>query len=185
MSKASPLTVLALAGSLRSRSSNTKLLQSAAALAPSAVRLSFYEDLALLPHFNPDLDEGEPHEAVLAFRTRLQAADGVIICTPEYARGVPGFLKNALDWIVSSGELVNKPVAVISASPFESGGEVAHASLLLTLGMMTAKLDEAMNLTVPFVNKKFTGEELTDDETRGRLELLLRTLAGHAEKGRS
>ncbi|MCZ8522460.1 MULTISPECIES: NADPH-dependent FMN reductase [Paenibacillus] len=181
------LNLLALSGSLRSRSSNTDLLKAIAALAPGSVHVSFFEAAGELPHFNPDLDQegDEAPEAVRSFRSRLQSADALLICTPEYARGVPGSLKNALDWIVSSGELVNKPVSVISASPFETGGEIAQASLLLTLGMMTAKLDPSMNLAVPFVNKKLKGDEITDEATKDRLKMLLGVLLRHAAEVRA
>jgi len=97
--------VLALSGSLRGDSSNGALLRAALALAPSTLAITYdTQSIAALPHFNPDLDTAEPPAAVRAFRERLGAAEGVIICSPEYAHGVPGALKNALDWIVSSGE---------------------------------------------------------------------------------
>ena len=110
--------VLAISGSLRSGSSNTILLRAAAELAPRGLSVAFYEGLGELPHFNPDLDdEANPPPQVREFRDALRAADGVMICSPEYAHGVPGSLKNALDWVVGSGELSGKPVALINASP--------------------------------------------------------------------
>ena len=84
-------------------------------------------------HFSPDLDGEDAPTPVVHLRTLLGGSDGVLICTPEYAFGMPGSLKNALDWTVSSGDLNEKPVAAISASPLHSGGDKAHASLLLTL----------------------------------------------------
>ena len=89
--------------------------------------------MAQLPHFNPELDLDDIDTTVANWRRLLKEANGVLICTPEYAKGVPGSLKNALDWVVSSGEFVNKPVAVISASPHPDGGALAKASLLGTL----------------------------------------------------
>ena len=86
-----------------------------------------YDGLGNLPHFD---DSKHPPETVTAFRTLLQVCDGVLICSPEYAFGVPGSLKNALDWTVSSGEFVHKPLALITAA---TGGDKAHAALLDTL----------------------------------------------------
>lgn len=92
----------AISGSLRAGSSNGALLRAAATLAPQGVEVIVNEQLGGLPHFNPHLDvEGQaPPETVAAFRSFLSGSQAVIVCTPEYAHGVPGSLKNALDWIV-------------------------------------------------------------------------------------
>jgi NAD(P)H-dependent FMN reductase len=134
------MNILAISGSLRADSSNARLLRSAAAVAPHGMAFIFYEQLGTLPHFNPDLDgEGAtPPLAVAEWRRLLGAADGVVISSPEYAHGVPGSLKNALDWIVSSGELTEKPVVLLTAAP--SGGEFAHAALTATLEIMLARV---------------------------------------------
>ncbi|WP_315971306.1 NADPH-dependent FMN reductase [Paenibacillus sp. N3.4] len=165
------MNILAISGSLRVNSSNTTLLRAVSKLAPPGTEVTIYEGIGELPHFNPDLDGEEPPAAVQDWRRELQAADGVIICTPEYANGVPGVLKNALDWIVSSGEFLDKPTAVISASPLQTGGANAHASLLLTLVMMTAKIKG--KLLVPLVNKKINTEgTITDAALRQEVETL-------------
>lgn len=133
--------VLALSGSLRAGSSNARLLRAAARLAPQGARFTFYDQqMAAIPHFSPDLDgEGAvaPPE-VAELRHLLGAVDGVLICCPEYAHGIPGAFKDALDWIVSSGELTDKPVALLMASA--SGAEYARAALVPTLKVMGAKL---------------------------------------------
>jgi chromate reductase len=129
--------ILAISGSLRAVSSNTALLQAAARLAPPTVVVTLYDGLATLPPFNPDRDDEDPPDpAVAALREQLRAADGVLISTPEYAHGVPGSLKNLLDWVVGSGELVDKPVALLHASrsPWALG------SLRETLTVMSARL---------------------------------------------
>ena len=152
----------------RAHSSNSALLlQGIAALAPENFRFTAYNGLGDLPHFNPDLDGDDdlPPAAVSGLRAQLKQADAVIICTPEYANGVPGVLKNALDWIVSSGEFMNKPTAVISASPNPLGGDKAHASLLLTLTMMTASIVEDGRLMVPFVRSKVSSEGVITDSS--------------------
>jgi len=143
------MKILAIDGSLREGSSNSALLAAAAGAAPAGVSFDLYtREIGALPHFNPDLDgEGAtPPAAVKELRERLRAADGVVISSPEYAHGAPGVLKNALDWIVSSGELENKPVLFIAASP--SGGRWAQASLTPTLEVLGAKI--VANLALVF-----------------------------------
>ncbi|GLV53492.1 hypothetical protein KDH_03450 [Dictyobacter sp. S3.2.2.5] len=111
------MKILVISGSLRASSSNTRLAKAIMDLAPAGIETHLYQGLGDLPHFTPDLDGDDPPASVVALRQQLQAADGVLICTPEYAFGVPGTLKNALDWTVSSGDFSEKPVAAISASP--------------------------------------------------------------------
>jgi chromate reductase len=108
--------VLAISGSLRRASSNSALVSAAVQLAPVGVDVSIYRELADVPPFNPDLDTEAAPAATFRFRTALQECDAVLISSPEYAHGVPGVLKNALDWVVSSGEFIDKPVAVVNTS---------------------------------------------------------------------
>ncbi len=131
------LNILAISGSLRSSSSNAAIIRTLSGMTPTGVTVSLYDGLADLPHFNPELDTDTPPDAVTDLRKQLKQADGILICTPEYAFGVPGALKNLLDWTVSSGEFVDKPVALITAS---SSGQYAHPSLLLTLGALSARV---------------------------------------------
>ena len=129
------MRILAVSGSLRASSSNTQVLQAAAMVAPQGCEVVVFDGLNELPHFNPDL-EAEAPPAVRAWTDALKAADGVVICTPEYAHGVPGVLKNALDWVVGSGELMDKRVAVINAS---YSSTYAHTQILETLSVMSAR----------------------------------------------
>ena len=124
------MKIVAISGSLRAGSSNAALLRAAAELAP----IDICDALGELPHFNPDLDGDDPPASVRAFRQLLESADGIIISSPEYAHGVPGSLKNALDWLVSDGTLVGKPVLIITTAP--TFGEFAHAQLVETLTTM-------------------------------------------------
>src|SRR5687768_3855814 len=112
------MKIVAISGSLRSASSNGVLLRAAARIAPEDVSIVLYDGLGRLPHFNPDDDrEGaEPPAEVGELRRLLIKADGVLISSPEYAHGVPGVLKNMLDWLVSTGELSGKRVALLNAS---------------------------------------------------------------------
>src|SRR5450432_4339141 len=130
------MRILAVSGSLRASSSNTALLRAAAALAPPGVAVTLYDGPGNLPHFNPDLDGETVPPAVKDWRRSLQASDGVLFSVPEYAHGVPGVLKNALDWVVGSGEFMDKPAALFNGSP---RGTYAQASLTETLTAMTER----------------------------------------------
>lgn len=110
------IQLLAVSGSLRAASSNTALLTAAEPLAPAGVAVSLYTGIGDLPHFNPDVEDELP-SPVKDWRARVGAADGLLIACPEYARGVPGAFKNALDWLVGGPEFVGKPVALFNASP--------------------------------------------------------------------
>lgn len=173
------IKILAVSGSLRAKSTNTMLVRAAAGLAPEDMQIDFFEGLNDLPHFTPDLDGEAAPPAVVNWREALKMADGVLLCTPEYAFGVPGVLKNALDWAVSSGEFYEKPTAVISASPMLTGGDKAQASLLLTLKALGAKVADEVRLAVPMVNKKLTpGGAIADPALREALTALLAAFAG-------
>jgi chromate reductase, NAD(P)H dehydrogenase (quinone) len=161
---ASAVKVLAIPGSLRAASSNTALLEAAATLAPAGMEIAVFRGLGDLPLFNPDLDgEGHtPPPQVAALRAQVAAAGGVIISSPEYAHGVPGAMKNALDWLVSYPEFAGKPVVLWNASA--AGGQWAQASLLETLRTMSARVLVEASLLDPFLMRKLRpGEELTDE----------------------
>jgi len=159
------MQILAISGSLRAASTNTTLLNAAAALAPEDVTLNLYDGLGDLPHFNPDLDKDPPHAAVAEFRFQLGKSAGVIFSSPEYAHGVPGVLKNALDWIVASGELYEKPVALFSASP-RAG--YAQASLVETLTVMSARVVPEACIVVPLLGKNLHESEIVAEPDLSR-----------------
>jgi chromate reductase len=145
------MNIAAISGSLKSTSSNTNILKTIAALAPENVHISIVTGLEKLPHFSPDIEAGD--KFVNDFRKQISKADGVIFSTPEYAFGIPGSLKNALDWLVSSGELNEKPIAAISASPLYSGGDKALASLLLTLTALGTRFDAQSSISIGNIKK--------------------------------
>lgn len=152
--------ILAISGSLRTGSSNTAVLQAIGALAPAKVQVVLYSGLSELPHFNPDLDTETPPPAVAGLRSRLLASDGVLISSPEYAHGVPGTLKNALDWLVRSGELYEKPVALVNTSPRSTH---AHTSLLETLNTMSVRLVLEACVTVVLPGKGLDADGICSD----------------------
>ena len=154
------LHITAVSGSLRTASLTTALLTAVAALAPAGVEVAFYHGLGELPQFTPEFED-EPPPAVAEWRAVLHASNGVIICTPEYAHGMPGSLKNAIDCVVTSGGLWRKPVATLSTGPSAQGGERAHAWLLQTLAATEAQV--VGSLTVPFVRSKLDAEGRISD----------------------
>lgn len=167
------MRVLTISGSLRARSSNTTLL---AALAEAGRDRFEFRECSLigeLPHFNPDREEGS--EAVARFREELREAAAVVISTPEYAHGVPGVLKNALDWVVGSGELIDKPVVVINAAPHST---FAQASLCETLTVMSGKLVTGGPLVVSLAGRKALDVDgmRADPDVRAGLEAVLQQL---------
>ncbi len=170
------MKILAISGSLRVSSANTAILRAMVELAPSNLQISIYDGLNNLPHFNPEIDGDLLLDAVEDWRDRIQSADGVIFSTPEYAHGVPGVLKNGLDWIVSSGEFMHKPTVVISASPSPDGGSKANASLVQTLKVMMAKI-VAEALCISAASAKLNGDRVTDPLTKQSLISLLDQLA--------
>lgn len=171
------MQILAISGSLRAGSTNSHLLRAAASLAPENMDFTFYDGLGELPHFSPELDGDNPPASVSHLRELLQAADGVLICTPEYAFGVPGSLKNALDWTVSTCAFSDKPVAAISASSTYMGGDKAHASLLLTLTALGANILESGKLTIAAIQTKMnTDGEITDPTTLQALKSVVNAL---------
>ncbi|WP_232697550.1 NADPH-dependent FMN reductase [Brevibacillus daliensis] len=178
------IKILAISGSLRQNSSNKALMNAIIGLAKENVKFTIYGGLGDLPHFNQDIDAVEEPVPVKELRTHIKEADGVLICTPEYGNGVPGVLKNALDWLVSSGEFMNKPTAVISASPSPMGGDKANASLLLTLKMINADIVERGTLIIPHITLKLNKEgSITDPELKQELLSVLQTLEHACHQG--
>lgn len=151
--------ILAISGSLRALSSNTEVLRAASIVAPPSVTVKLYDGLAELPHFNPDLDaEGAlVPEAVQRLRAEIGAADGLLICSPEYAHGVPGSLKNALDWLVSAPEMLFKPIRLWNVSPRST---YAYASLAETLRTMSTELVEGASIELPLAGTKLDAVEI-------------------------
>ncbi|WP_245194474.1 NADPH-dependent FMN reductase [Kitasatospora phosalacinea] len=159
---------VAIVGSLRAGSLNRQVALGAADLCGPGTTLTLYEGLADLPYFEHDVEVVAPPAPVLALRARLAAADAVLITCPEYAAGMSGVLKNALEWVVGGGELVDKPVAVVTASPATTGGERARAWTTETLRMMGADvLPESMS--VPLAGTKLKDGRIRDETLRARL----------------
>ena len=152
------LHVLALSGSLRAASANTALLRAAGALAPPGLVVTLYDEVGTLPHFNPDHELTPPPEAA-RFQSLVHACDAILIACPEYAHGVPGSLKNALDWLVGITGLENKPVALINSSPRASHAQAALTEIVATMGWSVL---EAASVRIPCARKDIDPSALTD-----------------------
>ncbi len=166
------IKILGISGSLRSNSSASAILNVVASLVPEEVEFTIYNELTEIPAFN---DSNEIPEPVAHFIKLLSNADGVFFCIPEYAFGVPGALKNALDWTVSSSTAFpNKPVALITAA---TGGDKAHAAFLLTLKAMNSKIPEGATLLLSFIRSKLNEKnEVEDRATLHSIRVVINSL---------
>ncbi|MFF3177590.1 NADPH-dependent FMN reductase [Streptomyces sp. NPDC057900] len=172
-----PRVILLLSGSLRSASSNETVLRTARAVAPQGVQTVLHEGPGALPHFNPD-DDAEPlPEPVARLRAAIDAADALLICTPEYAGTLPGAFKNLLDWTVGGTEICDKPVAWVGAAA-PGRGLGAEATLRTVLGYTGATVVEAACVRIP-VDRLAVGPDgvITDAGARERLAKVLAVLA--------
>ncbi|WP_035606296.1 NADPH-dependent FMN reductase [Haloferula sp. BvORR071] len=143
----STVKILAISGSLRSVSINSALLRAAVRLAPPGTSVEIYAGLGELPLFNPDL-EVDPPAAVRSLRGQVAATDALLIASPEYAHGITGVMKNALDWLVSDVAFPGMPVGVLNASP---SARHADASLREILKTMSADLVEPASISISLV----------------------------------
>lgn len=141
------MNLLGLSGSLRAASLNSAYLRVAARLVPAGMCLQICDAPARLPLFNPDLEEVLP-APVRDFREAVAAAEALVIASPEYAHGVSGVIKNALDWLVSDPRFVAKPVALVNTSPRAHHALDALAEILRT---MSARIVEDACVAVPLL----------------------------------
>jgi NAD(P)H-dependent FMN reductase len=171
------MKILAISGSVRRDSTNSALLRAAIQAAPQDVTLTLYEGMGALPIFNPDHNADLLPAGPAALRQALLDCDGLLISAPEYAHGVPGGLKNLLDWVVGWGELAETPVALWHASVY---GEHAKAALAEILKTMSMRIVPEAALTLHLRGKKppEMAPILADVTTRKMLHDTLAVLAG-------
>jgi chromate reductase len=181
-----PVQILLISGSLRSGSTNTAVVRTAALVAPDGVTTVLYDGLDQLPHFNPD-DDAEPLDpAVAELRASIGAAGAVLISTPEYAGALPGSFKNVLDWSVGGAEMYGKAVAWINASAFgPTGATDAHESLRKVLGYTGSDIVEAACVQIPIPRNAIDADGLVGDPAlRAQIARVLTTLATHVDRRR-
>jgi len=172
------IKILGISGSLRANSSASAILNVVAGLVPEQVEFTIYKGLAEIPAFD---DSNDTPGTVAAFIKLLSEADGVFFVIPEYAFGVPGALKNALDWTVSSSTAFpDKPVALITAA---TGGDKAHAAFLLTLKAISSKIPEGATLLLSFIRSKLNEKnEVKDGTTLKSINGVINSLISEIEQ---
>ena len=178
---APPLRVLLVCGSLQRASANRWLLDAFVAVAGSRVDPTWQPSVGALPAFNPDLADDAP-PAVRELRARVADADAVVFSVPEYAASLPGMLKNALDWLVGSGELYEKPVVVMSTGTM--GGEHVLPAMVLTLGVQGGTLAGPLGVEAPRAKVSLDGA-LTDAPPRDAIDALVESTVSAVRRTRS
>lgn len=174
------MKVLGIAGSLRAGSYNRGLLRAAIEVAPAGVELRIFDSLAAIPPYNADVEaKGDP-EPVAAFKAAIAAADALLIATPEYNYGVPGVLKNAIDWASrppGKSVLNRKPAAIMGATPGGTGTARAQLALRQSFVFTETYVLLRPEVLVARAQEKFDAEgRLTDEPTRRFVGQLLEAL---------
>lgn len=190
MTDPTPVRVLLVSGSTRAASTNTAALRTLADLDVVGIDTDLWADLVAVPAFVPgdddsDGDDDDPPPAVADLRRRIAAAGAVVFCTPEYAGTLPGSFKNALDWVVGSGELSGKPVAWVTvAAPGRGTG--AEATLRLVLGYVDAEVIEPACARVPVGRDRVGADGLVaDPDVRAQLAAQIATVAAAVGRANS
>ncbi len=165
--------IFAICGSTRENSSNLQIIKAIEVLSAEIMEFEIYNELAHLPHFNPDTGDAELPNAVAVFREKIGKADAVLICTPEYVFSLPGSLKNAIEWTVSTTLFSNKPVAIITAS---GRGEKAHESLQLIMKTIEAYMSASTQLLIQGARAKLDASGKIIDEIT--LKKIMELIAG-------
>jgi NAD(P)H-dependent FMN reductase len=132
------MRILTVSGSLQAQSGNRALLRVAARLAPTGVEVIFFDGLRELPFFDPDLDGEVGPPAVEAWRQAVADAAAMLIASPEYGHSLPGTLKNGIDWLIGSGELYRKIIAITASVADQQRGRKGLDALAQTLGAVDA-----------------------------------------------
>ncbi len=167
--------ILAISGSTRSGSTNHKILKWIAEIAKNNFEVTLFDTLSLLPHFNPDLDTVDflPKE-VESFRRQISEADGIIICTPEYIFSLPGSLKNAFEWCVSTTIFSDKKVALITAS---ASGQKGHEELNLIMKTLGAVFTDEVSILISGIRGKIDTEgRVIEEQTSAKITNLVEKL---------
>lgn len=166
--------ILAIIGSASENSSNLKLVEQIAVLTTDKFDLTIYNDLKLLPHFDPELSTDNPPRQIIELRKSIEVADGIIICTPEYVFSIPSGLKNAIEWCISTTIFSDKPIGLITAS---ASGQKGHEELQLIMKTAMAKFTDETSLLIQGVKGKFDNQgNLIDNETKKQIDKFINAL---------
>lgn len=161
--------ILAISGSTRAGSVNLHILHALKYLNENTIDFDIYEGIALLPHFNPDLTDENVPATVIDFRRKILDSGGVLICTPEYVYSLPGSLKNAIEWTVSTTLFTQKPVALITAA---SSGQKAHEALQFLFSTLGSNTGPCLLIQAPKTKIDREGN-ITDETTMLQLSDLM------------
>jgi NAD(P)H-dependent FMN reductase len=154
------LNVLIIIGSASKNSSNSRLMEVFQEVTRSDFEIVIVEDLETLPHFDPSLTESLP-TPVVSILSKIQTAQGVIFCSPEYIFSIPARLKNLLEWCVATTVFTDKPVGLVTAS---TGGEQGHEQLQLIMHTLGAKLSVDAQLLIEGIKGRFDAKGALLDE---------------------
>jgi chromate reductase, NAD(P)H dehydrogenase (quinone) len=177
---ASSLKIVGIAGSLRTASYSQVVLKSIARLLPIGAEIDLL-DIGSLPHYNEDVERGGLPQTVASARGRVITCDALIIVTPEYNYGLPGVLKNALDWLsrpAFKSCMLGKPVFFVTVSPGVLGGVRAQLQLRETLAAMLCRLVSLPEIAITQVGQKVANGELNDQPTLDLIELTMQQFLG-------
>lgn len=152
------IRILCLSGSLRKASYNTALVNAVRELAPPDIEVTIFDDMGLMPLFNPDL-EGASLPVVDELQNELKKSDGLMIASPEYAHGISGVLKNALDWLVSGEEFPYIPVALFNTSPRASHAQAALREVIKT---MSGNIIEKASISLPLLGSNYDANDIVN-----------------------
>jgi NAD(P)H-dependent FMN reductase len=157
------MSILTISGSAQKASSNRRLLSAIAKAIPDQVFVPF-EGLTMLPLFSPDLNVNPLPPMVINWQKAIRQAEALIVATPEYIHNIPGVLKNALEWVTSSGELSGKPVLAITFTPHPPRGERAMQSLLWSLEALDARIVAQLPLYQTEIKKTGVDFDWSDEQ---------------------
>jgi chromate reductase len=179
------LIVCGIAGSLRRDSYNRALLRTTLELAPADLEIRIFDRMGELPLYNEDVERAGDPEPVAALKRAIAEADALLICTPEYNHGVPGVLKNAVDWASRPprGSVLNgKPTAILGASTGQTGTARSQSALRLSFVFTNTPVLPQPEILVYRAAEKFADGRLSDEKTREYVGRLLVGLADWTRK---
>lgn len=154
-------------GSASGGSSNQRLIDRISDVLKDDFEISVYNELKSLPHFDPKLSESNPPASIKELRTRIQQAEGVIICTPEYVFSIPSGLKNLIEWCVATVVFSDKPTGIVTAS---AHGQKGHEELQLIMRTIMAKFNDDTTWLVQGIKGKINEQgEITHEGTKHEL----------------
>lgn len=164
-------TILAINGSASEDSSNEKLIDYFKDTTAGELNVVIFPSLKTLPHFDPQQSSADTPASIVAFRTAIERADGILICTPEYIFSIPSGLKNAIEWCVATTVFSDKPTAIITAS---ANGEKGHDELKMIMRTVMARFTDETTLLIQGVKGKVDRQgNITDEVTKKQLGLFV------------